>query len=76
MTTVASFSSQIAESRRDYRGFVAPAGMDLTPQAARGDVIIMAWDANSAYAPPLNKFTPPRAQKNTLLRLVIPVSKT
>jgi hypothetical protein len=68
---VASFSAEVPRQEHQ-RGFVAPPGLDLTSLVDRGDAIVLAWDAHQAYAKPVNQFTPPRSQRNTLLRLAIP----
>jgi hypothetical protein len=69
---VASFGSYLVPQQVHQRGFVSPAGMDLTSLVARGDSILLAWDADHSPVNPLNQFKPPRSQRNTLLRLVIP----
>jgi hypothetical protein len=68
---VASFPGKLPRAEHQ-RSFVAPPGLDLTPLADRGDVVVLAWDANQGYSNPVNAFQPPRLQRNTLLRLIIP----
>jgi hypothetical protein len=58
-----------------YGGFVSPAGTDLTPLVARGDAVLLAWEAGHSVISPINRFTPRRLQRDTLLRLGIPVTK-
>lgn len=74
--SVTSFHTQLSENRNDYRNFVAPPGLDLTPLVQRGDAVILAWDAGHSLAAPINKFQPPRVKRNTMLRLVVPVKKS
>lgn len=69
--TVASFAAQLPKPDIQ-RSFVAPPGMDLTTLVERGDAVVFAWDANQAYARPINGFSPPRLKRNTLLRLAVP----
>jgi hypothetical protein len=35
---------------------------------------LLAWDANHSLVKPLNQFKPVRTQRNTLLRMTLPVS--
>lgn len=67
---VASFIGQLPHVDHQ-RGFVSPPGLDLTPLVQRGDTVVMAWDPNQSYTEPVNRFKPPRMQKNSLLRLAI-----
>jgi len=69
--TVASFIGEL-NLTYDHRGFTAPAGFDLSPQARRGDTILLAFAPNHSFTKPINDFTPIRSQRDTLLRLVIP----
>lgn len=70
--TVASFASFL-QTHPQQRGFVSPPGFDLTPLIQRGDAVLFAWDANHSFTNPINGFTPPRNQRNTLLRLAIQI---
>ncbi len=72
---VASFSSQLGNPNQYQRAFVAPPGLDLTPLVERGDAVLLAWYANHSFVSPLHQFKPPRLQRNTLLRLAVPVSR-
>lgn len=65
----ASFPSRLQSPNGSY---VWPAGFDLTPLLRRGDVLVLAWMADSTIAPPLNQFPTPRSRKGTLLRLAVP----
>jgi hypothetical protein len=69
---VASFASLIPGQQPANR-CVAPPGFDLTDLVRRGDAVIFAWDAGHSFIKPITQFTPPRIEKNTLLRLTIPV---
>ena len=71
--TAASFFGQLI-NQPQQRSWVAPPGLDLTPLVDRGDAVLLAWDANQTYASPMNLFKPPRLQRNTLLRLVVPAA--
>lgn len=67
---VASFIAQLPRAEHQ-RSFVAPPGLDLSPLIERGDAVLLAWDANQSYTTPVNLFTPPRLQRNALLRLAV-----
>jgi hypothetical protein len=54
--------------------FITSAGMDLTPLMLRGDAVLLAWMPDETIVPTLNKFTPRYSKKNTVLRVVVPVS--
>ena len=64
----ASFLSQVNQD--EYRSFSSPGTLDLSRFAAEGKNILLAWDADHSFTPALNRFTPSRLHKNTLLRLV------
>lgn len=68
---VASFPAYLP-FQRNQRGFVAPAGFDLTPLVERGDAVFLAWVPNYSFSNPIYRFKPPRSQRNTLLRLAVP----
>jgi hypothetical protein len=69
----ASFVEQLGGTPDEQRHFIAPPGLDLTRLVERGDAVLFAWDSGYSYSEPLNRFQPPRLQRNTLLRLAIPV---
>ncbi len=72
--TAASFISQLDVSRRTQpRNFITPAGYDLSEIVERGEAVVLAWDAGHSLTAPINRFNPPRTQRNTLLRLAVPV---
>jgi hypothetical protein len=68
---VASFAGQLPTPEHQRSG-ISPAGLDLSRMVARGDAVLLAWDANGSYVNPVNRFNPPRLQRNALLRLVVP----
>jgi hypothetical protein len=68
--TVASFISQL-DTVNPGHSFVAPAGLDLTTVAERGDAIVFAWLPNYSFCEPINQFTPPRFTQDTLMRLSV-----
>jgi hypothetical protein len=62
------------QSPQDYQPtFTATRGLDLTPNAARGDAILLAWLPDRLLLAPMNRFTPKRSHQQTLLRLVRPL---
>ena len=71
---LASFTGLM--STGDYGSSVfAPAGMDLSEQSARGDIILFALDSNSNYTKRLHQFTPPRQSHKALLRYTLPAPR-
>jgi hypothetical protein len=54
------------------RKFLAPPGLDLSPDLDRGNAILLAWTTRYAPIEPLNQFAPRRHHRETLWRLVIP----
>jgi hypothetical protein len=69
------FPSQVAAFGPQQRGFVYPAGMDLTPLIERGDAVLLAWaPGHSPSTTPLNRFKTIRSQRNTMFRLAIPAA--
>jgi hypothetical protein len=72
----ASFIRYVPSFDPSQRGFLYPAGLDLSQLVARGDAVILAWDAGGSHASsPLRHFNPPRATQNAMLRLAVPVKK-
>jgi hypothetical protein len=72
-----SFASKLMSVGPNQRGFVCPAGLDLTPVLERGDAILLAWDPGHAPAGgSMNRFKTVRSQRDTLLRLAIPVDSS
>lgn len=69
----ASFISQLDENQ-SHRRFISSGGLDLTDLAESNQAILMAWDSGHIYTKPLNRFTPRRTSKNTLLRVSVPVN--
>ncbi len=70
--TVASFIS-LLEGQQYPRAFIAPPGVDLTPQVERGDAVVFAWVPGFSFGGKVNAFDPPRFQQDTMLRLTMPV---
>ncbi len=71
----ASFIASLGAYQGQVRSFVYPAGLELSPLVARGDAVLLAWDAgHTATSSPLRRFNPPRTSQNTLFRLAVPVS--
>lgn len=73
VSMVASFPSYI-KPQPGQRQFVSPMGLDLAPMVERGDAVLLAWAADHSLVKPLNQFKPVRTQRNTLLRLTMPVA--
>jgi hypothetical protein len=57
------------------QSFAAQAGFDVSADIDRGNAILFAWDAGHAPNKPIHQFEPKRFNRNTLLRLWIPMGK-
>jgi len=70
----ASFLSQANESANNWQTFSSPGDLDLSRYAAPGYGILLAWDADHSLTAALNRFSARRSHRNTLLRLVVPLT--
>jgi hypothetical protein len=70
----ASFLSQANESANNWQTFSSPGDLDLSRYAAPGYGILLAWDPDHALTAALNRFPVKRSHRNTLLRLVVPLT--
>ena len=66
------FISLINTANNPYNNFATPPGYDLSPLTRRGDTVLLAWVAGFSPIKSMNKFSPRRTQKDTLLRVVVP----
>ena len=71
----ASFASLLNQQGNGYNNFAMAQGLDLTKLAERGQGILLAWDADHSFNAPFNKFSARRSHRNTLLRVVVPITK-
>jgi len=76
----ASFVTQLDRLRsnpnnyQNYQNtFVVSPGFDLSSLVERGDAVLLAWDGGHLYTGAMNRFTPRRSSRDTLLRLAVPV---
>ena len=69
----ASFISKFGE-QQTYRAFATPPGFDLGPLVKRGDAILLAWAPGQSLTQPLNRFTPRRSHRDTLIRIAIEIN--
>jgi len=74
-TMAVSFISQFHQANQygHQQRFITPPGLDLAPLVERGDAVLLAWAENYALAKGLNRFSPRRSDRDTLLRVVVPV---
>ena len=63
------FPPQSGESQREWMWAL---GFDLTPNQARGDTLVMAWQPDETAVPRMNKFTALRGSKSVMYRLALP----
>ena len=62
------------DSQNSWESFSVPGTLDLSRFAERSYAILLAWDANHSMTSAMNQFQPKRSHRDTLLRLVEPVS--
>lgn len=62
----------MAQPQQAYNRFVVPAGLDLVPLLERGDAVLLAWTPNWTPVKPMNRFSPSRSHRDTLLRVAAP----
>jgi hypothetical protein len=74
-TMAVSFISQFQHANQyGYnQRFITPPGLDLAPLVERGDAVLLAWAENYAPAQGLNRFSPRRSDRDTLLRVAVPI---
>ena len=53
-------------------GVVASRDFDLAACTARGDAVLLAWLPGETLVAPLNRFTPRRSHRDTMLRVIVP----
>jgi len=70
----ASFLSQVNESANNWQTFSSPGDLDLSRYAVPGYGILLAWDPDHDLTAALNRFPVKRSHRNTLLRLVVPLT--
>jgi hypothetical protein len=70
----ASFLSLANDPQNGWNPFGSPGGLDLSRYAARGYGILLAWDPDHAMTAAFNRFPVGRSHRNTLLRLVVPLT--
>jgi hypothetical protein len=77
-TMAASFVSRLQPPNPygQAGAFLTPPGLDLSPLVERGDAVLLAWAPDYALVKPLNKFSPRRSHRDTLLRVAAPVKMT
>jgi hypothetical protein len=67
------FISLLNTANNQYNNFATPPGFDLLQLTQGGDAVLLAWVPGYSPIKSMNKFSPRRAQKDTLLRVVLPV---
>ena len=70
-TLAISFLSQL--DQQSHSRWTAPPGFDLSPLVARGDAVLLAWVPDFLLSKPMNRFSPRRSHRDTLLRVAVPV---
>lgn len=71
----ASFYRMLEGQLQANRAIVGPAGFDMSAEVKRGDAVVLAWDPGQIPVKPINQFQPVRMQRDTMLRLVVPVKR-
>ena len=65
------FISLLNTANNAYNNFATPPGYDLLPLTQRGDAVLLAWAPGYSPIKSMNKFSPRRTQKDTLLRVAV-----
>ncbi len=75
---LASLSERTTDPAQEQRGetFTVPSSFDLNPLLQRGEAVLFARAPNQTLAPALNRFTPVRIQRDTVVRVAFPVLKS
>jgi len=56
-------------------GIATPEGLDLSTQLQHNQGVLFAWDENHSFVPSFNKFSSKRYNRNTLLRVLLPMKQ-
>ncbi|MCC6233426.1 MAG: hypothetical protein IT580_12325 [Verrucomicrobiales bacterium] len=72
-----SFSQRNTTPNQGYgdAALLTPAGFDLSNIDSRGDAVVFAWATSQTLTPSIHRFAPTRAQRDTVVRTVVPVSR-
>lgn len=54
-------------------GFVVPNGFEMSRLLARGEAVLFGWAPGQSIAAPIHRFSPRRLQRDTVIRLSLPV---
>ncbi len=73
-STTASFVDKLYKSGINSQNFNHQRNIDLTTFLEQGNAVLLAWTESDMGIPKMNEFTPNRESRNTLLRLLIPVT--
>jgi hypothetical protein len=68
-------SSQQNQYYYGYNYAVTPPGFDLSSLVERGDAVLLAWAPGFTMNKPLNQFSVRRSQRDSLLRMAVPVQR-
>ena len=71
---IASLLAPVEEARPGTQYFLSPKGLDLSWLAERGDALVFAWVPDHSPVNLLHRFNPRRWQRDTMLRLAVPVT--
>lgn len=70
---LASFNLRAAATEESQDTFTGAPGFDLSHLLYRGDGVLLAWAGRQSIAPPIHRFSPGRLQRDTALRIAVPV---
>ena len=71
----ASFLGKMNTGGQGWNSFAVFRSLDLSRFVGADNAILLAWDPGHSPAAPLNRFTPRRSHRDTLLRMVAPVKQ-
>jgi len=70
------YSSRAGQQQPYYGGYnfaMTPPGFDLYDLVRRGDAVLLAWAPGYGVARPINQFSARRGQRDSLLRVSVPM---
>jgi hypothetical protein len=70
-----SFLGQMAPQQDSSANFITPPGLDMSSAVVPGQAILLAWEPDFSPAKSMYQFTPKRSHKDTLWRVVVPITE-
>jgi hypothetical protein len=61
-------------SSQEAGNFISPPGLDMSQALTSSQAVLLAWEPDFSPAKPMYRFTPKRSHKDTLWRMVVPLT--